>query len=215
MEAFMRSDQFHFIKQQTQNLINAHSSANDKAVLQAVKAMALERAIQLFPELSAEQRDLLNNIVHVKAKEDAEVYLGELKPFVIPFQSISEKTLQKLFPKVKKLKMPSLGVYDLKEISYLAWDDKGTFKRYLIAHYNDKLVGLHGIFTPAIQKSICTICNKHTPVGLFSVETKGQILDTYTSRGNYICQDSMACNMHVTSLEKVQEFVETLQAKVN
>ncbi|WP_456272721.1 FusB/FusC family EF-G-binding protein [Bacillus sp. AK031] len=125
MEPFIRNDQFNYIKVQTKNLVNGHSSASDPGVLKAVKAMVKENVTGLFSGLSPAQSDLLDPVDMIKDKQDAEVFLAQLKPFVIPFRRISEKTLEKLFPKVKKLKLPDLANMDFREITYLGWNDIG------------------------------------------------------------------------------------------
>ncbi|WP_042349857.1 FusB/FusC family EF-G-binding protein [Bacillus massiliigorillae] len=207
MEPFIRNDQYNFIKKQTQTLVNGHSSVNDIAVLQALKSLAIERVLNLFTDISNEQKQLLEPIVEIKDKDHAEEFLLQLKPYVIPFEEVTQQTIKKLMPKVKKLKVPSLENTDWKDISYLSWDDKGSQKRYIIARYNHKLMGLQGTFKPINKKGICTICNKLEEVGMFMTEKKGTVQGTFTKRGNYICQDSQACNANITSLDKLNDFI--------
>ncbi|HLO12924.1 MAG TPA: FusB/FusC family EF-G-binding protein, partial [Pseudoneobacillus sp.] len=123
--------------------------------------------------------------------------------------------VKKLFPKAKKLRLPDLHDMDLKEVTFLGWNDKGTNKKYIIANQPNGFIGLEGSFTPASKKGICTLCSKHSNVGLFMSETKGTVQGTYTRRGNYICQDSMKCNENIISLEKLEGFVELLKGKSN
>lgn len=211
MKPFIRSDQYHFIKAQTQILINGHASANDTGVLDALKSLAKEKVLHLFADVSKEQAQLLQPIVDIKNKEDAEVFLSQIKPYVVPFQEITEQTIKKLFPKVKKLKVPSLEHVDVREISYLGWNDQGSNKKYLVAPYHNRLIGLQGTFNIINQKGICALCNHHAEVGMFMSKTKGSGIDTFTKRGNYICQDSYACNHNLTTLEKLHDFIERLQ----
>ena len=210
MEPFIHNDQFNFIKAQTKILVNGHASANDSAVIKALKAMAKENALQLFPEPSQEQKELLEPIEMVKDKNDAELFLAALKPFIIPFRNVTEKTLQKLFPKVKKLKLPDLENLDFREITYLAWNDPGQERKYIVADLNGKLVGIRGSFKSHSQKGICTICNSFESIGMFLTQSKPAANGTFKNRGNYICQDSQICNQNLKSQEKVHEFVEHL-----
>lgn len=92
-------------------------------------------------------------------------------------------------------------------LSYLAWQDKGANKYFLIMPSEEKLVGIHGTMGSNSQKGICTICNRHSEVALFLSETKGAIMGTYTKRGNFICLDSKKCNEQITSLENIHEFI--------
>jgi hypothetical protein len=213
MEPFIRTDQFQFIKKQTQHLVNGYASVNDRKVLNALKSTVYDKVMNLFLQIDTEQKQLVEQISLVEDSAKADEYISSLKPFVIPFKMITEQTLKKLFPKAKKLKLPNFDDMDLKELSYLGWNDKGTSKKYIISLQSNGFVGLEGAFTPSGKKGICTLCSHHSPVGLFMSETKGASLGTYTRRGNYICQDSMKCNENLTSLEKLDDFIELLKGK--
>jgi hypothetical protein len=213
MEPFIRTDQFQFIKKQTQHLVNGYASVNDKKVLNALKSTVYDKVLNLFSQIDTEQIQLVEQISLVEDAAKADEYVSLLKPYVIPFKMIIEQTLKKLFPKAKKLKLPVFDDIDLTEISYLGWNDKGTNKKYMIALQPKGFVGLEGSFTPSNKKGICTLCSHHSQVGLFMSETKGVSLGTYTRRGNYICQDSMKCNENLTSLEKLDGFIELLKGK--
>jgi hypothetical protein len=215
MEPFIRTDQFQFIKLQTQILINGHSSVNDRNVLNALKSLASDKVSNLFSDINAEQKQLVEPIIDVVDSEKAEKYLGKLKPYVIPFKQVTEKTVKKLFPKAKKLRLPSLDGIDLKELTYLGWNDKGTNKKFIITPYKNDIIGLHGTFTPASKKGFCTLCNRHAEVGLFMSETKGIAQGTFVRRGNYICIDSQKCNENLISLEKLESFIAVLKGKSN
>jgi hypothetical protein len=208
VEPFIRADQFQFIKRQTEQLVNGYASVNDKKVLNALKSLVYDKVTTLLPNMSIEQQQLVEPIAKVEDSVKADNYLSTLKPYVIPFKKVTEQTVKKLFPKAKKLKLPSfIHDLDLQEISYLGWDDKGTNKKYMITLQSKGFIGLEGTFTPASKKGICTICNRHSQVGLFMSEIKGTVQGTYIRRGNYICQDNLKCNQHVTSLEKLEEFI--------
>jgi hypothetical protein len=211
MEPFIRSDQYNFIKMQTKILVSGHSTANDVDVLNALRSLSIEKVLNLFSDISDEQKQLLNPIVKVKDKEDAGQFLIQLKPYVIPFKNITEQTIKKLFPKVKKLKVPSLENIDLKETSYLGWKDKGSNKKYIVAERDNKLIGLQGTVKSANKKGICTLCNRHEEVEMFISETRATAQGTFIKRGNYICQDSQACNQHITELDKLNDFITLLK----
>jgi hypothetical protein len=213
MEPFIKNDQYNFIKAQTKVLVSGHSNASDPGVLKAMKALTLEKVMSLVPDPSIEQRDLLEPVVSIKDKQDAELFLARLKPFVIPFREgkLSEKTLQKLFPKVKKLKLPNLESINLREITYLGWNDIGQERKYIVTDMNGKLTGIRGMFKNHSQKGICTICHSISDIGLFMTESKAAANGTFKNRGNYICQDSQICNQNLQSEEKLHEFVEHLQ----
>lgn len=207
MHPFIRNDQFNFIKNQGQALINGHSTVNDQRVLNALKSITSEKISNLFENLNEEQRQFLHPIIEIKEKADAEALLAHIKPYVIPFKEVTEQTIKKLFPKVKKLKTPSLENIDFREISYLGWLDKGSNKKFLIVEYQGKLVGIIGDYTISNKKGICALCNRIEEIGMFTSAVKGATQDAYIKRGNYICQDSHKCNHNLISLDKLNEFV--------
>ncbi|WP_110111866.1 FusB/FusC family EF-G-binding protein [Bacillus sp. CGMCC 1.16541] len=211
MEPFIRSDQYNFIKEQAQILINAHSTVNEAHVLNALKAITIEKVENQFSALTDAQAPLIHTIMDITDRLEADKALEQLKSSVIPFQMIKSETLQKLFPKAKKLKLPSFPDLDLKETTFLGWDDKGSGRRYIVAPYKGKLTGLHGTFTKMNQKGMCTLCHKYEDLGMFLYEKKGKEPGTFTKRGNYICYDAQTCSSQVTSLEKIEEFVELLK----
>ncbi|MEK3855702.1 FusB/FusC family EF-G-binding protein [Cytobacillus sp. FSL H8-0458] len=211
MEPFIRNDQYNFIKYQTQVLINGHASVNDTGVLNALKSLSSEKVLGLFAELSEEQNQLLSPVSDIKERDQADAFLAHIKEYVIPFPSITEQSIKKLFPKAKKIKIPALEDIDFREITYLGWDDKGTNRKYMISLLDGKLAGIYGTFKPLGKKGICAICSKLEETGMFLTEIKGSQLGTYTKKGNYICQDSRKCNANLNSLEKLHDFIGRLK----
>ncbi len=210
MEPFIRNDHYNFIKMQAKILVNGHSSASDPGVLNALKASTQEKVLSLFESIGDEERELLASVETIKDKEEAELYLARVKKYVIPFRTVSESTIKKLFPKVKKLKQPDFEATNVHEITYLGWNDIGSERKYIIADFDGTFRGLRGSFKPNHKKGICSLCNTHSEIGLFFAETKASKDGNYTSRGNYICQDSNECNQKLTSQEKVHDFFEHL-----
>lgn len=210
MEPFIRAEQYNYIKMQGRKLVNGHSTAKDANVIKALKEIVSESIITMFPDMNEEQKQLILPITEIKDKEMAEKFLVQLKPYVMPFKA-TEQTIKKLFPKVKKLYVPSLNHMDLREISYVSWEDKSTNKKYIVIDREQKLIGLQGSFTHANKKGICALCNGLEEVGMFLAEIKGKEQGTFTKRGNYICRDSQKCNENLTSLDKLHEFVERLK----
>ncbi|MGM7724530.1 FusB/FusC family EF-G-binding protein [Metabacillus sp. Hm71] len=208
MEPFIKSYQFHFIKKQTQILLNGHSSTKDPGVLSALKLIAIEKVYELFPDLNKEQEQLLYFIQTIKEKQQAETFLHGLKPYVIPFKEISDKSLKNLFPKVKKLKLPNLEKIDFTEISYLGWTDQASERKYLVFVKENKLIGIKGTFKNSHKKGICSLCNSHGQIGMFITESKPSVKGTYINKGQYICQDSMECNQKLINNEKLTDFIE-------
>ncbi|MBP0725053.1 FusB/FusC family EF-G-binding protein [Bacillus sp. RG28] len=212
MEPFLRNDQYNFIKAQTQILINGHSMTNDKDVLRALKEISKEKVFKLFMDMNDEQKNMIDPIHTIIDKSDEEAFLLQLKPYVIPFKEVTEQTLKKLFPKAKKLKLPSMENIDLKELSYLSWDDKGSNKKFIITEQQNKLIGIQGTFSSLNKKGICVLCNRFEEVGMFLTEIKGSVQGTYIKRGNHICQDSQKCNQNIATLDKLNDFIVRLKS---
>jgi Elongation factor G-binding protein, N-terminal/FBP C-terminal treble-clef zinc-finger len=210
MEPFIRNDQYNFINYQIQVLINGYSTVNDLGVLDALKSLVRDKVFNLFGELNAEQKKILEPVVYVKDSEQGQDYLTGLREFVIPFKSVNETTLKKMFPKVKKLKIPRLDELDFKELSYLGWNDYGQESKYIVAQYEGKLKGFKGTFKNSSKKGICTICNTFGNMGMYVSESKKSSKGTYVKKGNYICQDSMECNGKLRDLVKLNEFIERM-----
>ncbi|WP_208591147.1 FusB/FusC family EF-G-binding protein [Gracilibacillus suaedae] len=208
MEAFIYPHQFHHIKQQAKRVVNAQSHSNDQQVIAAVKEIAIEALEKQLPD----QQETLSSIRTMKAKEDIEPFLEQVKQYVIPFPMVSDKQIQKAFPKAKKLQIPDLGQIDRKETVYLRWYDKGSAKTYMLIPKENKLIGIQGYLEISQHKGICTICNGLGDVSLFTTEKKGQIRGTYSKKGNYICKDPVTCNQNITNIELLHQFMDHLKA---
>ncbi|MCG7346277.1 FusB/FusC family EF-G-binding protein [Sporosarcina sp. ACRSL] len=209
-EPFLRNDQFNFIKRQVHQLVNGHASVNDQHVIGALESLSIEKVLDLFSDLTPEQKEVLQHIVKIGDKEEAEIFLFNLASYIIPFSEPSEQRLKKLFPKVKKLKLPTEGL-NYKRMTYLSFDDIGTKRRYIITPSQKGMIGLSGTYEETNVKHFCAICNRLTNVCMFMTKTKGDIPGTYTKKGNYICQDAEDCNHHVWSLDKLFEFVDNVR----
>lgn len=209
-KAFIRNDQYNFIKDQTKILVAGQASTNDAEVLNVLRHLAHEKVYKLFPSLTEQQKKILHPLVQVRELGDAETFLKQLQPYIIPFGAVSDQALKKLFPKAKKLKGPKPETINLGRTSYLAWTESSNLM-YLVVHENDRLVGVQGSFTRSGKQGICTLCNRHSDVGMFIAKTKSSGQDQFIKRGNYICQDSAACNENVKTLDRLNEFIGQFQ----
>lgn len=57
-----------------------------------------------------------------------------------------------------------------------------------------------------VLKGICSICNRHSDVGLFTAKTKGPGQDNYIKRGNYVCVDNEVCNRYINNTIETPKF---------
>ena len=209
-EAFIRNDQFNFIKDQAAILVTGQATGNDAEVLSVLRHLAHEKVFKTFPALTEEQKTVLNPLAAVKEAADAEAFLKGLEPYIIPFPAAPAEVLAKLFPKAKKLKGPRLDSVDFSKMSYLAWIEN-TNGMYLAIQKDGRLEGISGTLSRSQKKGVCAICNRHSEVGLFTARTKSSSQDQFVKRGNYICTDNAVCNRNINALERLAAFAARIQ----
>ena len=193
-----------FIAQQVYKIVNARASSQDKDVLQAVQDMAVA---ELRAHIEADE-EIFRAVANVKDRIDADLFMDSLKAYTIPFKAVSEKGLQKLFKKDKKLKLPKLADIDWRTLSYLSWRDAGTHRQYIVIERQGQFTALRGVTDPQhVTKGICAICQQQTDVHLFTATVK-HTGDHFTSYSNYICDDVEKCNAKLTDYTQLETFVE-------
>lgn len=205
IQPFLTVANYHLLEQQMNKIIQTLATTKDKNVILAVHGI-VESEITAKLALSTVEAQLIEQLFHVTDRAQGEAYIEQVKPYVIPFKAITASTLKSLFKKEKKLKLPKLEEMDFQEICYLAWDDPGTHRKYVVMEQDEQLKAIKGTFSNNTVRGICAICNRHSDVGQFTTSVKGQVVGTFTSYSNYICADSQTCNRHVTDIEKTKAF---------
>lgn len=194
------------------DLINVYQSVNDPKTIQTIQGLFKEKLATIIPEDYPEIEELYQFSLDVRlTKAQAKKYFESFKDFVVPFQEPTKKQMEKAFPKVKKLKIPDFSTMDLREHTYLGWNDPGSQKKFLLYYKNNRLFGLNGSISPNVKKNICAICQKESNVALFLTTTKSGAEGTYTKKGNYICIDSDHCNHQLTQIEHFDHFIESIK----
>lgn len=212
MKPTIQPYQFIAIKEQVSILLNTYSSVNDQTTVKTVQALCSEKVAALFTDKQPAVEQLMTQVLdRTLTRARAEKYLETLKEAVIPFDAPSNQQLTKLFRKTKKLKIPEWEDFDLRNNTYVGWNDAGTQKKFIIAYYNDKLIGVNGSLSPTIIKGVCSICQTITNVSLFLATTKTAGDGTYTKKGNYICHNSETCNQQLSQTEHLKEFMENVK----
>ena len=206
--------QFHAIKHQVYQLVRTYQSVNDPRTIKTVESMTKDAIEKFFPEEETAPRAILTAFFQpgMTISRSNEL-LAELKEYVRPFQVPTTKQIEKMFRKVKKLKVPDFASVDLKETTYLAWDDIGSQSKFMIIDTEQGFTGLHGNVSTEVKKGICPLCQQEGNVSMFLSLTKSNGDGTYTKRGNYICRDSQQCNQQLEQPENLHEFVSLLQMK--
>ncbi len=201
--------EYNYVKQQITKLIDIYKTVNDKQIIKTSQEMTI---LNISPILGEELHEKISSyyldptLTNAKA---VKIY-DMIKDEVAPFKEASDKQIEKSFKKVKRLKLPKLTQYDLKETNYLAWDDIGTQRKYLNFYSDDKLVGFYGVMSTQVIKNVCSICHQIDNVAMFMSTTKSSGDGTYTKKGNYICKDSVKCNQQMTTLDYLHDFYQTV-----
>ncbi|MGO4108679.1 FusB/FusC family EF-G-binding protein [Paenibacillus sp. YAF4_2] len=208
---FIRNHQLNVIKKQAGQLQQACSTVSDPKVIESVRSNTSFKVMEAFPGASEQEQQLLGSFASLSSPQELQGYVRSLEEYILPFEKVEEKQLKKLFPKVKKLKVPDLAAMDLRYITYMGWTDIGTNKMYLAYHLNGRLVGVEARFTPVQKKSVCFLCNKHEEVALVSAITKSKPAnaspDYYKAIGNYMCVNSDTCNKNITDVTVLERFI--------
>lgn len=208
-EKFIKNEQMNFIKKQIA-LIKDSARKNVPAnVLAAVIDLANAKIMELFPNASAAQKEMLD-LSKLRTDDEYEQYIERLSEYLVPFPRITEQQLKKMFPKNKKLKLPDLTQIDHSQLTYLSWNDIRSNKKFIVYELDGKMVGIESQYIPTSKKNICSICNHFGEVAYFSTVTKAKKAknpDYYKSVGNFICADSNECNKKITNVEYLTAFL--------
>ena len=154
----MKLEPYHYfaLAKAIDDLINVYQSVNDKQTVNAVQALTTEKINEILPEDSTQKEELLQFILdpHL-TKASAERYLNGLKEHVTPFVAPSAKQVEKVFRKTKKLHLPNFDAMDLKEHTYIGWNDPGQQQKFLLYYDEQGLQGLKGNFSSNVLKNVC------------------------------------------------------------
>ncbi|SOC41865.1 FusB/FusC family EF-G-binding protein [Ureibacillus acetophenoni] len=208
---FMTVEQYQLVKNQAKKILNTVTTSKDQNVIQAVQALVQEEIDAKLTFQDIEEQLILQPIFTIQSKEQLELFLESIKQYVEPFKVPTDNQIKKLFPKDKKVKLPKLDGMDFREVTYLSWFDAGTNRKYIVFYEDGVLKGVRGVFDHTEKKGICTVCNRHSKVGLLLVSKNGTQLGTYTKKGNYICENSEICNEELTDINRLKEFVDNLR----
>lgn len=206
--------EYSFIRKEVLNLVSAYSSVNSHDTIQALQAITMEHIDAIIDEKPFSLTTLMQTMLDVKVNRvTIEPMLQELKADVLAFERPSDKQLQKVFRKVKKLKQPEWQSMDLRDDSYLGWNDPGMGRKYLVTRVDGELAGVFGTLSPDVKKGVCAICQTMSNVSMFMAVTRTSGDGTYSKSGNYICRDSNRCNRQLSRLNGLYDFIATVKAK--
>ncbi|MDR9852976.1 FusB/FusC family EF-G-binding protein [Paenibacillus sp. VCA1] len=204
---FIRNHQYNVIKKQSEFLLRTLRTVADRSVLETVRYRAAMTVTEAFSSLTADQRKMLERISTFETAPDFERHLIELEAFLEPYPPITQKQIEKLFPKNKKLKVPDLQSIDFRFMTYLGWVDVATSRLFIVYPYEGQFIGIEGRIMPTNKKGYCMFCNRHQELAFFSVKTKSAVPDNFSSVGQYVCVDSHACNQSITDTASLEKFI--------
>ncbi|MGM9926801.1 MAG: FusB/FusC family EF-G-binding protein [Bacillus sp. (in: firmicutes)] len=214
MGSFIENYQYNFIVNEATKIAKASHTVNDSQVKEAFNASALEKVLNLFPDLTIEQKQLLHEIITIDSEIELEKYKEKISSFCIPFSPLTDAAIKKLFRKVKKLNYPSIEPEEISRLTYFGWNDAGSNRKFIVRRVNGKLQGIHGRFTPSSKKGICHFCHQLKEVGLYTVDLKKKgDTDYYRALGNYVCIDNSDCNQSIMDVNKLDAFIEEVTKK--
>lgn len=211
---FIRNHHYNFIKKQSGLLLNALRTVADRKIVDSVRSDTEAKIMDLFPDITDSQAQLLGAVTSLETADDFHKYLVSLEPYLTEFPRITKEQIQMLFPKNKKLKVPDLASIDYRFVTYLSWLDIAANKLFIVYPLNGQFVGVEGRYTPTNKKSYCFVCNKFEELALFSAVFKKRppnaSPDYYKSLGNYLCMNGHDCNKNATDVDALEKFIRTV-----
>ncbi|WP_106769080.1 FusB/FusC family EF-G-binding protein [Paenibacillus faecalis] len=206
---FIKNHQYNVIKKQAEFILKTLRSVADRSVLETVRYRSVLNIFEVFPNLSEDQRKMLEQVSTFETAYDFQRYLSELEQYLEPYPPITPKQIEKLFPKTKKLKVPNLQSINFRFVTYLSWMDIATNKLFIVYPFEGKFIGIEGRITPTNKKGYCLFCNRHHELAFFSVKTKPSVpsADNYAAIGHYVCLDNQVCNQSITNTAALEKFI--------
>ncbi|WP_168118975.1 FusB/FusC family EF-G-binding protein [Paenibacillus sp. HB172176] len=210
-QTFIKNHQYNEIKKQIGRLQKACMTVSDRKVIEAVRDETAAKISALFSDADEKGKELLGGLETLKEEADFRRYMSALEPYLAEFEPVTESGIKKLFPKIKKLKVPNLAEMDFRHMTYLGWRDIATNRLFIVYRQNGKLLGVEGKYAPSNKKGVCFACNRHAEVALYTAAAKwkptGASSDYYRAIGNYLCVHSETCNENITNVDALETFL--------
>ncbi|WP_274652906.1 FusB/FusC family EF-G-binding protein [Paenibacillus humicola] len=209
-QPFIRNHQWNVMKQQASFIQNTWRTVTDPVIGNAVAVEASLKVARLFEREPEERRRLIEPFAALKTEDEFSSFFDGLKPYIVRLPPVTEKQLQRLFPKARRLPVPDAAASQHGALTYRSWLDIATNKWYLIYELHGEAVGIEGRSTPAPKKNICTFCGGFGEVTFVSAVTRAKSSispDYYKSVGHYICASEEACNLRITDVGSLERFI--------
>ena len=133
METKIYPYQFNYIKNNVARLLNVYNSVNDKRTVIAIQQSTKDDILQLFSNVDDAITQAVDDLMNVQLSSmQAEKILDTFSTYVTPFKHPSNKQVEKVFKKVKKLKTPLISDEVLMESTYVGWNEISSGRKYII-----------------------------------------------------------------------------------
>lgn len=213
MHAFIKKQEFNYIRKCLFDLNNAFRNCVDSNIVETTKIITQDKILNFFNNLSDEEKEILD-ISKINEPLQIDSYLKDLDKYVYGMSNVTKNELTKVFKKEKKLKLPNLDIEDSKLV-YLGWIDEATNKLLIVYNVDGKLLGMACRLTLNSPKgaNVCTLCNhigSENEVAFVSPICKPRSEDDYKSLGFHICLNSAECNERITSTENLENLLKTV-----
>lgn len=215
MNTFIKKHEFNYIRKLLLDLKNAFLGCLDINIIEASKAHTQDKILNIFSDLSEEEKELLD-VSKITKPHHIDKYLDDLNEYVYGMQKTTNAQISRLFKKEKKFKLPPLDAQDSKNV-YLGWIDNSIGKLFVAYNMNDNLVGMAcRLSNPDLtHPHICVLCNRignGNEVAFVSpiCKTANSGEGAYRSIGFDICLDSQKCNERIMSVEKLEEILKNV-----
>lgn len=148
MQTKIQPDQYMSLKSIIYNLIHNYESVNDYRTIDAIQTMAATEIKVLLPFPPEEVAKIIDFVTDIRLRRRAaNQFLETIKEQVVPFKEPTPKQVEKVFRKTKKLKVPQFKQLDLRDYTYIGWNDFGTQKKFLLYYdEQEKLSGVVDVF---------------------------------------------------------------------
>lgn len=184
MQTKIQPDQYMYLKSIIYNLIHNYESVNDYRTIDAIQTMAATEIKALLPFPAEEVTKIIDFVTDIRLRRRAaNKFLETFKEHVAPFKEPTPKQVEKVFRKTKKLKVPKFNQLDLRDYTYIGWNDFGTQKKFLLYYdEQEKLSGVVGSVSPNAIKGFCSICHQEANVVMFMALTNKGSEGRYTKK---------------------------------
>ena len=123
MKTMIYPHQYNYIRLVILRLKNVYNTVNDKETVKVIQSETYNDINEIFGHIDDDIEESLKVLMNIRlSNKEIEAILNKFLEYVVPFELPSPQKLQKVFKKVKKIKIPQFEEYDLKVSSFVGWN---------------------------------------------------------------------------------------------